>query len=201
MPALVAAQTRRAPAPPDPAVSFRPFFLATGEQFAAVKTFEAAFAGKASGPFWGGGVQLDFRRGVFVELSVSRFSRTGQRAFVSNAQVFPLGIPLTTTVTPIEVTAGARVRATPRIVPYVGGGVGRYGYSETSAFSDDLNADHIGFVVFGGTEVHVSRWIGVGIDAQLTQVSGILGDAGLSKDLGETDLGGTSVPVKILIGR
>lgn len=201
--APASAQARRPPPDPGPAVSFRPFFLAVGEQFAASKTFEAAFA-KSSGPFWGGGVQIDFRSGLFVELAASRFSKAGQRAFVSNGQVFPLGIPLTATVTPLEVTGGGRFRVTPRVMPYVAAGVGRYGYSETSSFSDpgeDLSVSHVGFVVFGGAEVRVHRWIGVGVEAQLARVSGILGDAGTSKALGETDLGGTAVRLKVLVGR
>jgi opacity protein-like surface antigen len=197
-----AAQARRV-VPAEPDVSFRPFFLVAGERFAAKKTFDAAFA-STSGPFWGGGLQIDFRSGLFVEVAASRFSKTGQRVFVSNDQVFPLGIPLTAKVTPLEITVGGRFRVTPRVAPYAGGGVGRYAYSETSDFSDtseNVSINHVGFIVFGGAEVRLHPWIGVGIEAQFARVSGILGDAGISNAFGERDLGGTAVRMKVLVGR
>lgn len=201
----VAAQTRTATTRDEaPAVSFRPFFLAKGDQFAASKTFDAVFGSQSLSPFWGGGVQIDLRPGVFVEIEVSRFSKTGQRVFVSNGQAFPLGIPLKATVTPFEVTGGYRLRLTPRFAPYAGAGVGRYAYSETSTFNDageDVEASHVGFIVMGGVEVRVHRWVGIGVDAQFARVTGILGTAGISKEFGDTDLGGTALRVKVLVGR
>jgi hypothetical protein len=198
------AQVRRTAPPAEPDVSFRPFFEAAGEQFAAKQTFDAAFSGKSSGAFWGGGLQIDFRSGIFIELAASRFSKTGERAFVSNGQVFSLGIPLRATVTPLEISAGGRFRISPRVIPYAGGGLTRYHYSETSDFSaagDDVTADHFGAMVFGGAEIRVHRWIGVGLEAEFARVSGILGDGGISKAFGETDLGGTGFRVKVLVGR
>jgi opacity protein-like surface antigen len=124
--------------------------------------------------------------------------------FVSNGQTFPLGIPLKATITPFEVTGGYRFRLTPRIAPYAGAGVGRYAYSETSTFNDageDVETSHVGFIVMGGVEVRAHRWIGIGVDAQFTRVTGILGTAGISKEFGDTDLGGTALRVKVLVGR
>ena len=120
------------------------------------------------------------------------------------ARSFPLGIPLTATVTPFEVTGGYRYRLSKVIIPYVAIGVGRYGYSEDSSFNDtgeDVSESHAGFVVLGGVEFRVHRWVGVGVDAEYTHVTGILGAAGISQAFGEHDLGGTSVRVKILVGR
>src|SRR5262249_15534700 len=88
------------------AFSIRGVGLASFQQFAANTTFDAAF-GESSGQFFGGGV-LIAEHGVFVELTVSHFQKTGQRAFLFNGTVFPLNIPLTATVTPVEVTAGYR---------------------------------------------------------------------------------------------
>ena len=90
------------------------------------------------------------------------------------------------------------------IVPYVAAGVGRYAYSETSSSNEtgeDVAESHAGFVVEAGAEFRVHRRVGVGVDAQYTRVTGILGAAGLSQAFGENDLGGTSVRVKILVGR
>jgi opacity protein-like surface antigen len=203
----VAAQTR-APAPrrtaaAAPSFSIRPFFQATVEALAAGQTFDAVL-GRRLAPFWGGGVELDLARQYFVEISVSRFSKTGQRVFVSDGQVFPLGIPLTAKITPFEVAGGYRFVTRGSVVPYVGAGVGRYAYSETSDFadaSDNVDASNVGFLVFGGAEFRVHRWVGIGVDAHFTRVSGILGDGGASREFGETDLGGTGIRVRVLVGR
>ena len=192
------------PGAAEPAVALRPFFLASGERFAARKTFDAVFDAKALRPFWGGGVQVGLSRGFFVEIAVSRFRSTGQRAFVANGQAFPLGIPLTATLTPIEIVGGYRFRRSRTIVPYAAVGVGRYAYSETSAGNDpgeDVDESRAGFLVLGGAEFRVHRWVGVGVDVQYTRVTGVLGKAGISQAFGEDDLGGTAARVKVLIGR
>jgi len=184
-------------------LSFRPFFVVSGEQFAAAKTFDAVFGTHGPSPFWGGGVRVDVGEDFFVEVAASRFSKTGQRAFVSNGTPFPLGIPLTVKITPFEVSGGARFKLAPRVTPYAGAGVGRYAYSETSDFSngDDVSTSHLGFVVFGGAEFRVHPWVAIAADAQLTRVGGGLGDGGVSKEFGEDNLGGTAVRVKVLVGK
>lgn len=201
----MAAQTR-APARTvsnAPSFSIRPFFQANAEALAARQTFDAV-TGRRLAPFWGGGVEIDLARQYFVEISVSRFSKTGQRVFVSDGQAFPLGIPLTAKITPFEVAGGYRFVNRGSIVPYVGAGVGRYAYSETSDFADaseNVDASHAGLLVFGGAEFRVHRWINVGVDAHFTRVTGILGDGGASREFGETDLGGTGIRFRVLVGR
>ena len=190
-------------AQPAPPVSFRPFFLAADERFAAQTTFKAVF-GSATVPTWGGGVDVTLGRHVFVDLAISRMSESGQRAFINNGDVFTLGIPLRVTLTPVEVTAGYRVRRWKRIVPYAGAGIGWYGYRETADFAaagDDVDERHMGFVMMGGAEFRVTKWIGITGDAQYTSVSGILGQGGLSKDAGENDLGGVAARLRVIVGR
>ena len=201
----LAAQTRRASSDPAdvPAVSFKPFFLATTEQLAAQQTFEAVF-GQSRESFWGGGVQVALRNGIYVEISASRFRKTGQRAFVFNGQTFPLGIPLTATITPLELTGGYRFRLWPMVIPYAGIGISRYGYVETSDLADaadNVDTAHLGYLVVGGAEFRVHRWVGVGVDVQYTRVTGILGGGGISAELGENDLGGTALRLKVMVGR
>lgn len=175
------------------------FFAA--ESLAASKTFDAVF-GSSFAPFVGGGA-LIADRGFFLEIAVSHFSNTGQRAFVSDGQVYPLNIPLTVTIVPIEFTAGYRFLRRSSIIPYVGAGYGSYGYKETSSFSDpgdDVDQRHGGFILNGGAEFRFHKWVGVAADVQYTHVTGILGDAGISKEFGESDLGGTAFRVKVLVG-
>jgi hypothetical protein len=205
----LAAQTRGVPShvsfdPDDvPAVSFRPFFLATTEWLAAKQTFDAVF-GQSRELFWGGGVQVALRSGIYVEISASRFRKTGDRAFVFNGQTFPLAIPLTATITPFEVTGGYRFRLWPMVIPYAGIGISRYASIETSDFAnaaDNVDTAHVGYLVVGGAEFRVHRWVGVGADVQYTRVTGILGGGGISRDLGEDNLGGTALRLKVMVGR
>jgi opacity protein-like surface antigen len=186
-----------------PELSIRPFALGTIESFAAADTFDAVF-GRTYQPFLGGGVQLVSAEGYYLELAASRFKKTGQRAFISNGQKFQLGIPLTATITPLEATAGYRYRLTPRIRPYAGAGAGLYLYKETSGFNEageDVDTRHAGFVVNGGAEFRVHRWVGIDVDVQYTRVTGILGKGGVSLQAGENDLGGVAGRLKLVVGR
>jgi hypothetical protein len=189
----------------DQPFAVRVFFVATEQRFAAKTTFNAAF-GKTVEPFFGGGVQVTMRNGVFVELGLSRFRQTGQNAFLNNGQTFQLGIPLTATLVPLEVSAGYRFAAAgmSRFIPYAAAGIGRYAYREESDFAtagDNVDVHHIGYLASGGVEVRLHRWVGVAVDAQYTHVGGILGAGGVSQDAGEADLGGIAGRIKILIGR
>jgi hypothetical protein len=184
-------------------VSFRPFFLVTGEQLAAKSSFDAILGGSFQ-PFLGGGVSVVLKDGAWVDVSISRFEKTGQRAFDKDGQVFQLGIPLTVAITPIEVSGGYRFKTRPRLWTYVGAGVGSYGYDETSSDApgaENLSTRHVGYLVVGGVEGRVHKWISLSGDVQFTHVTGILGTAGLSKDLDENDLGGIGVRFRVLVGK
>ena len=202
----LAAQSRTTTASGDtPSLSLRPFVMAIGERFSAKTTFETTF-GQSFEPFWGGGLQLAVRNGLFVEVSASRFKKAGERAFVNTGRIFRLGIPLRTTITPVEVSGGYRFKRgrSPWVVPYVSAGVGSYSYKETSDFSDpgdSIDTRHVGYLAVGGVEFRLHRWVGASIDAQYTHVPGVLGEGGLSKDAGERDLGGIAARFKVIVGR
>jgi opacity protein-like surface antigen len=203
--APLSAQSRRSTTFSDdpPSVALRPFFVLAGESFAAKNTFDAAF-GHSFEPLFGGGLEVVLRDGIYADVTLSRFSKTGQRAFRANNQTFELGIPLTATLTPIEVTGGYRFRTSPRVFPYVGVGIGSYGYQETSNFADtgdDVHARHIGYLAAGGVDLRVHRWVGIAGEVQYTHVPGILGTGGISQAAGENDLGGVAVRVKVTVGR
>jgi opacity protein-like surface antigen len=209
--AILVAIPASAQSVPDPATSsepseaaFRGFFVAAQQSFAASTTFDATFGG-SSQPFFGGGIQITTPSGVFVEFGITRFKKNGQRAFVNNGQAFPLGIPLTATITPLELSVGYRFGATRwRVIPYAAGGFGRYDYKEESGFAadgDNVDTHHVGYLMNGGVEVRLQKWIGVAVDGQYTHVPGILGASGISQDAGETDLGGAAVRFKVIVGR
>jgi opacity protein-like surface antigen len=201
----LAAESRQASAAADdpPSISLRAFFLTSGESFAAKQTFTGIF-GQSFEPLFGGGLELVQSGTFYLDVAASRFRKTGQRAFRSNGQNFGLGQPLNATITPLEVTGGYRFRLSPRIVPFAGIGVGSYGYTETSQFSDakeNLDTRHAGFLVVGGAEFRLHRWVGISGDVQYTHVTGILGTGGISKDAGENDLGGVAIRLKVIVGR
>lgn len=186
-------------------------FSIRGVADAGVRTFVAqdsfrAVLGQRSGPMFGGGVDVLAPRGIFGELHASRFQRTGERVFVFNGRIFPLGIPDTITVTAIEATGGIRIGRDWRVVPYAGGGVGWHRYKETSEGStadEDANETFTGYHVLGGAEVRLWRWISAAGEAQWTFIPDALGQDpnGVSAAFGETDLGGASARVKIIVGR
>lgn len=203
---------RTASAPPG-RTEVRPFALFTIERFSASTTFNATLDSSFQ-PLWGGGIEVDWRNNAFVDVTVSRLSRNGQRAFVDdNGQAFRLDVPLHASLTPIEFTIGRRFplrrRTTARrsgrtVIPYLGAGVGVYRYDETSASSaadENVAATHVGFLAVGGAEFRVSRWVSVAADAQYTRVPGILGKGGVSQSADESDLGGIAGRVRVILGQ
>jgi opacity protein-like surface antigen len=208
-PAAAQSPTPRPPqrpaAPPAPALAIRGFAMATEQSFAAIDTFDATL-GKTYGPFFGGGVQLLIHDRFFVEASLSRFQQDGERAYLSGGQAFKLGIPLTATITPFELTGGYRFRLKrhPKVRPYLAAGVGSYSYKETSQFSEageDVDTRHVGFAANGGAEFRLQRWVGLAVDVHYTHVPGILGTGGVSQQAGESDLGGVAGRVRFVVGR
>lgn len=191
-------------------------------QFAAKDTFEAIF-GSAGGTAYGGGVRVAHRSGLFGQVDVSRLTLDGERVFVSGGQVFKLGIPTRLTLTPIEMTGGYRYvrrsrptarpgqprpaaqgRARQAFVPYVGGGIGRVLYKETADFArtdDDTEESFRSYHFVGGVDVPVWRWIAAGVDVSYRWVPDALGQDGASKEFGDTDLGGTIIRFRLVVGR
>ena len=187
-----------------PAISARPFFLYAQQRFAAKETFDAAFGG-TSQPFLGVGGQLVFDR-VFVDVTISRFSKDGERAFHLEDENFGLGIPLKATMTPIEIAAGLRfpVGTARTVFPYLGAGIGSYKFTESSDFDDEGDAvslRHSGYLVLGGVEFRLHPWISATADVQFTSVTGIFGGGGVSEQADETNAGGVSARFRVMIGR
>ncbi|HEY1305316.1 MAG TPA: outer membrane beta-barrel protein [Vicinamibacterales bacterium] len=187
-------------------VGFRGFGEFGGTRMAASETFKAV-TGSPSGVVFGGGVEAIFAEGLFVNVRASRFQKDGSRVFVLNGEVFDLGIATTVRVTPIEISAGYRFKVGRRqVVPYLGGGVGWYRYSETADFAaagDDVQETHTGYHVLGGAEYRVSRLFGVAGEIEWSIVPDALGQNpnSVSAAFDETSLGGTTFLVKFIVGR
>ena len=170
-------------------------------QFAAQRTFEAIL-GKSGGNLFGGGAEVRIRNGLFVNASVERFTKTGERVFVADQQVFRLGIPDTITLTPMTVTGGWRF-ANAHATPYAGAGIGRVLYKEVSSFADaseNIDTRFTSYHVLGGVEFR-NGWLATAFEAQYSRVPNALGTGGASAAFQESNLGGIVGRVKVLVGR
>ena len=174
--------------------------------FASTDSFDAIL-GASSGPIVGGGARVGLPwGGLFVDIGAWRFHGEGERAFVYNDDVFPLGIPVDVTITPLELSAGWRfkMRRLPRFIPYVAGGLTAMRYQETSDFStpqEDVNENFGGYHLLGGGEYKIRQWLGVAGEASWTTVPDAIGESGVSQRFSDSDLGGTTLRLKITIGR
>ena len=201
------AQTRR----PVPArrgvepVSGRVFGSLFVDRMTAKDSFNA-ITGKDSVTSYGGGLQaVNVWRGLFVEASVE-FSRIdGERVFVLDDEVFPLGIPLEIELLPVDVVGGWRQRVANRVYAYGGGGMTFLSYKETDDFAaddeDNIDERYTGFVALGGVEVGISRWVQARGEVRFRSIPDVLGVGGVSEAFDETTLGGIGFGVKIVIGR
>jgi hypothetical protein len=206
-----AAQARR-PASPPPAqrntLGVRGFGMFGNVTFTATESFDAVLD-RDSGIIYGGGGQLLLPwADLFVEVGAWRFKGEGQRVLIgANDQLFRLDETLEITVTPIEITGGVRfprVTRSRKFVPYGGVGYSSYRYQETSEFAqDDENVDERfgGFHLLGGGEYQITRWLAVGGEVAWSTVADAIGEGGVSAHFNEDNLGGTSIRLRVSVGR
>ncbi|MEO8677922.1 MAG: outer membrane beta-barrel protein [Vicinamibacterales bacterium] len=184
------------------------YAMAGGITFASSESFDAVL-GTHSGPLFGGGARVGLPWfGLFVDLGAWRFKDEGERVLQAGGTLYKLGIPVTITITPIELTGGwqfhGRRGIWRRLGPYVGAGLSSYSYKETSTFattSENADDRFSGYHLLGGAEYKVLNWLGIAGEAAWSTIPDALGTAGISKEFGETELGGTSFRMKITVGR
>jgi len=201
-PAIAHGQQRPHASPNEPAIAA---YVTFGRMnFSARKTFDAIL-GDSTGRIVGAGARITSGHLIF-DFGAWRFQETGERVFIFEDQVYPLGIPIEVTATPIEMTAGwmFHVKQLPRLRPYAAGGLISMSYREKSDFSTRFENDDRtfnGFLARGGAEFKIMKWIGVAGEAAWSSIPDAIGTGGVSKAFEETDLGGTSIRLKVTIGR
>jgi opacity protein-like surface antigen len=211
VPTTATAQQRRPAAPSRPAarqpLTVRGFGDFGMTRFTAGDTFDATL-GSPSGVFVGGGVEVVLPQQWFLSLRVSHFGKSGQRVFVQDNEVFPLGIDMKVAITPIEVSAGYRFRPGGRnhkVIPYLGGGIGWHRYTETSDFADtgeNVSERLTGYHVLGGAEYRMGRMFAIAGEGQWTTISDALSGVSSAADaFGESNLGGIGFRVRFVVGR
>lgn len=173
-----------------------------GSLFTARDSFEAILE-SPFGTVIGGGAQVVFRRGLFLQAGIERFEETGHRVIASDSQLFRTTIPNTVTITPIQVTVGYRQPTRNRLAGYAGGGLGWHVLEEDAPTltNGSVREGHIGYHVGGGLELRVAPFIWLAGEVQWTGVPDGLGETGIGAVFEETDLGGTTFRFKIIVGR
>ena len=191
LPGAARAQAQQPKAPS--AIGFRAYGIFDADTMAAKDSFEAVLGTSRLTAFGGGVDVTDIWKHVFVRVAATHASKDGSRVFVSGSQVFPLGIPLTVTMTPIEAGGGWRFASKGSgVTPYVGASFLSVGYTETSKFADaaeNTSERFSGQDVFGGVEFG-AKWIAVAAEVQYRRVPNALVAGGVSQDFDENDLGG-----------
>jgi opacity protein-like surface antigen len=172
-------------------------------ELAANETFNAV-AGTSRRPIFGGGVQVtNLWKGIFADVGGFAMNVEGERVFVDNGEVFPLGIPLEVNMRPVDVAGGWRLEFD-RISPYAGAGLTYFSYEESS--DDDLPGEGVseskaGALVLAGVDLRLFSFVHAGGEVRYRRVTGILGEAGASAEFNEANAGGLSAAVRISIGR
>jgi opacity protein-like surface antigen len=174
--------------------------------FTASESFEAVL-GSSAGVVFGGGGGVVLPQNIFVDVRASRFKKDGSRVVIADGETFDLGIADTITITPLELTGGYRFgRARDSVRPYAGGGISWYRYQESDEFAtgdEAVDETFTGFHLLGGAEFRVHRYVGIAGEIAWSRIPDALGQEPLSVGarFGETDLGGTTFRVKLVIGR
>lgn len=191
-----------APSAPGGEFMIRAFGQFGGTLFTAQDSFEAILE-SPFGTVVGGGAQVVFRQGLFVQASVERFSEDGLRVIASGDQLFTTTIPNTVTITPVVVTVGYRQPTNNRFVGFAGGGVGWHVLEEESPAlaNGSVREGHVGYHVAGGVEYRVARFLWLAGEVQWAAVPDGLGETGIGAVFDETELGGTTFRFKVIIGR
>ncbi len=191
------------PEPAPHAVTARFFADAGFDLLHAVDSLHAIFDRNSAGSF-GGGLRVVLPRGLFADVRAGRFQMTGERTFLFEGRSYPLGVADTLTVIPIQVSLAVRAgRPGARAVPYMGAGAGWYRAREQSAFSDaSETAERTtpGIHLMGGADVRLWTRFGLGGEVDWSHVPDGLAGTGVATSLQDTNLGGVSVRMRVLVG-
>jgi hypothetical protein len=184
-------------------LSVRGYMTYGNTVFSSTETLEAITGETSKAGIGGGATVVGIWRGLFADVGISQQELDGQRVFEDDGTIYPLGIPVTIRMRPVDVAGGWRFLFG-RLSPYAGAGVSFIDYEEKGDFagpSDDVSESKSGALFLAGLDVAVIRWIHAGAEFRYRAVKGVLGDGGVSEIFGEDQIGGYAFAVRISIGR
>ena len=114
------------------------------------------------------------------------------------------GQALVVTVRPIEFSGGWRYPGWSPFAPYACGGYTACRFQEQSEFAgpgENIDQRFNGYHVTGGLEYLPLRWLAIGGEVAWTSVPDAIGTSGRSAFFNETNLGGTTLRVKLTLGQ
>ena len=187
--------------------------------FSAKDSFEAILD-TSSGPFYGGGGQVNLPLNLFARVDVTRFKKDGERAFVTHQwrRRQNSGSRRRSTMTPIELTGGYRRPLTfgrrggkPGARPSQGfthhsvrwwrrGRREVQGDRRLRAAGRRCDESFTSYHFIGGVEVPLWKFVGVGAEYHHRWVPDALGTGGVSEQFNETDLGGWTFRFRLTFG-
>jgi len=190
------------PSGPKPKIAIRAFGVFDVETMTASQSFDAVTGSSTLIGYGGGADVVNLPGHLFVRGAFMTAPASGERAFVLDGSVFSTGVAIDVGVRTIELGGGFRmpVGKSRKVAPYVGGGLLLVTYTETSATAtalEDVNESFTGYAVQGGLDFALSKWVYAGVEGQYRIVPNALGDGGVSKLYGETDLGGFAIRVMV----
>jgi hypothetical protein len=197
------------PAPPrsEPRSVWIGAHLLFGRQSQSASDSFVAILGRSSGLVWGAGVELTFGSGLFARADISFFGTQGQRVELVDGDIVPLGIPVSISLNPIEFSGGFRWPALAlggrwdvKLVPFVAAGAGVLRFREQTDEQhpeESAHEAHSSAHVLVGLDVPLGEQMAFGVELARRWVPDGLGTGGVSRALGDTDLGGSTVRVRI----
>jgi len=159
--------------------------------------------------FGGAADVLNLVSRVFVRFGVSQDSGDGFRAIVlDDGSVHSTGVPLTLSVTTVELAAGWRQspRKHPKFAWYLGGGIAfsELGSESPFALSGDNDSDSgSGALVFAGFDRTIWKSVIGGVEVQYRSIPDAIGSGGVSEAKHESSLGAATIRgmIGIRLGR
>lgn len=170
----------------------------------APKSAKAIFGGSSGGGTFGGFLHLGLGDSFFVEAHGRYFQRKGERVFVADPSgpVFRLGHPLTIRLVPVYGMVGYKFLRGSRWAPYVALGVGATQYHEQSDVAglvETSSTSKVGGHAALGVDF-LTGPIRFGAEVMYSTVPNAIGQSGVSKVYGETNVGGVSIVARIGFG-
>ena len=164
-------------------------------------SFRAVFD-SAGGMVLGAGVRVELPKNIYVEGALDYFNKDGYRVYVAGTKAVRTDIDTSISIIPFTFTGGYRFKLKPSLIPYVGGGFGRYYFKQkdtvTELKGESSFKAHTGYHLLGGVEFRADRPISFAGELKWNTVPGAIGEGGVSKYYEEDNIGGFSISFKVL---